>query len=541
MKAPSSMRYDAAVVGGGHNGLVCAAYLADAGLRVVVLERHSRVGGAAVTEEFHPGFRNSMASYTVSLLQRRVIDDLALKSHGLDIVPRPLANFVPALDGRGLAMHRDTARMQAAIAEHSPRDAERWAGFGTDLSRVTKLFRTLMLEAPVDPTAGPREWLRAAARVPRLRALGRKGFATLWDLLAGSAGDWLDRRFELDALKGGLGFDAIVGHFASPYHPGSGYLLLHHSLGEVNGLEGAWGHARGGMGAISSALAAAAAARGVEIRCDTEVSRIHSTAGGLELETPAGTVHARTVAASIHPRLLFERLLSSYPFPDEFRERIRRWRSESASFRANVALSELPDFTCRPGRALAEHHTAGILITPGLGYLDAAYVDARRDGISAEPVVEMLIPSTIDSSLAPPGCHVASLFCQHFRRHLPGGASWADAKQAALDRVIDTVDRYAPNFRRSIIAAQAYTPEELETRFGLIGGDIFHGALTLDQLYWARPAWGASQYRTPVPGVYLCGSGAHPGGGVSGAPGHNAARAILRDLRARRQGRSEGR
>lgn len=524
-------RFDVAVVGGGHNGLVCAAYLAAANLRVVVLERHSQVGGAAITEEFHPGFRNSMASYTVSLLQRRVIDDLGLEAHGLSIVPRALANFVPALDGRGLGFHRETARTQAEIAELSPSDAARYPHFVDEVGRVAKLFRSLLLETPVDPTRGPREWLRAAARLPRLASLGRRGFAALWDLLAGSAGDWLDRRFGLDMLKGALCFDAVVGHFASPYHAGSGYLLLHHALGEVNGIEGAWGHAMGGMGAISNALASSATARGVEIRCDSEVTHIGVVNDGCEIETARGVLHARVVAAGVHPQQLFERLLASHPLPDDFRERIRHWRSESASFRANLALSELPDFTCRPGRAPAEHHQAGILVTPGLDYLDAAYVDARRDGISAQPIVEILIPSTVDPSLAPRGAHVASLFCQHFRRHLPDGTSWADAKQPALDRIIDTVDRYAPNFRRSIVAAQAFTPEELETRFGLIGGDIFHGALTLDQLYWARPAWGASQYRTPVPGVYLCGSGAHPGGGVSGAPGYNAAREILRDWR----------
>src|SRR5690606_6324798 len=315
----------------GHNGLVCAAYLAGAGLRVVVLERHSRVGGAAVTEEFHPGFRNSMASYTVSLLQRRVIDDLALEAHGLTIVPRPLANFVPALDGPGLAMHRDIARMQASIAEHSTRDAERWPRFVDELGRVTKLFRTLMLEAPVDPTAGPRQWLRAAARVPRLAALGGRGLVTLWDLLAGSAGDWLDRHFELDALKGGLGFDAVVGHFASPYHPGSGYLLLHHSLSEVNGIEGAWGHAIGGMGAISAAVEAAAKARCVEIFCDCEVTGIDARRDGCEIETSLGSIDAGAVAAGVHPRLLFERLLPSARLPDEFRARLAHWRSESAS------------------------------------------------------------------------------------------------------------------------------------------------------------------------------------------------------------------
>jgi phytoene dehydrogenase-like protein len=482
-----------------------------------------------VTEEFHPGFRNSMASYTVSLLQRRVIEDLRLAAHGLTIVPRPLANFVPARDGKGLEFHRETARMQAAIAEHSPLDAERYPGFGAELARVTKLFRTLLLEAPVDLSGGWREHARALARLPRLRGLGGRGIETLWDLLAGSAGDWLDRRFELGALKGGLGFDAIVGHFASPYHPGSGYLLLHHSLGEVNGIEGAWGHAIGGMGAISAAIEAAAKERGVEIFLDCAVTRIDARDDGCEIETSLGGVAAAAVAASVHPRLLFERLLASERLPEEFRERMQHWRSESASFRANVALSELPDFTCLPGRVAAPHHSAGILITPGLDYLDAAYDDARRDGFSAAPVVELLIPSTIDSSLAPAGAHVASLFCQHFRRDLPDGAQWADAKQSALDRVIDTVTEYAPNFRRSIVAAQAYTPEELETRFGLVGGDIFHGALTLDQLYWARPAWGHAQYRTPVPRVYMCGSGAHPGGGVSGAPGHNAAQAMLRD------------
>lgn len=524
-----SGRYDVAVVGGGHNGLVCAAYLAAAKLRVAVLEKHAHVGGAAVTEEFHPGFRNSMASYTVSLLQRRIIEDLDLAAHGLTLVPRPLANFVAARDGKGLAFHRELPRMQGAIAEHSPRDAERYPRFVAELGRVTKLFRSLLLEAPIDPTGGWREHARALARLPRLGVLGSGGIRTLWDLLAGSAGDWLDRCFELDALKGGFGFDAIVGHFASPYHPGSGYLLLHHALGEVNGIEGAWGHAIGGMGAISTAIAAAAKDRGVEIFCDCVVSRIDARVDGCDIETSLGPVHANAVAGAVHPRLLFEELLPPDRLPEDFRERLRHWRSESASFRANLALSELPDFTCLPGRAPAAHHTAGILITPGLDYLDAAYVDARRDGFSAAPVVELLVPSTIDPSLAPPGAHVASLFCQHFRRHLPGDVRWADAKQTALDRVIDTVTEYAPNFRRSIVAAQAYTPEELETRFGLVGGDIFHGALTLDQLYWARPAWGYAQYRTPLPRVYLCGSGAHPGGGVSGAPGYNAAQAMLRD------------
>jgi phytoene dehydrogenase-like protein len=523
-------RFDVVVIGGGHNGLVCAAYLAAAKLSVCVLERHDRVGGAAVTEEFHPGFRNSMASYTVSLLRRRIIEDLELGKHGLRIVPRPLANFVPSRDGAGLELPRGLDAARRSIARHSSRDAESYPRYSAELGALARLFRSLWFEKPVDPSAGLREHLRLLARLPRFARLGARGAAALWDLLAGSAGDFLDRWFETGLLKGGLGFDSIVGRFTTPYRPGSGYLLLHHALGEVDGVEGAWGHALGGMGAISDALAAAARSRGAEIRCGEPVERVEADKTGCEITSGGRVLHARAVAAAVHPQLLFERLLDPARLPEEFRTRIRHWRSESASFRANVALSELPDFACRPGRAAGEHHASGILIAPGLDYLDAAYADAERRGFSSAPVVELVIPSTLDASLAPAGAHVASLFCQHFRRRLPGDAPWPARRQAALDTVIDAVTAYAPNFRAAVVAAQAYTPEDLEQRFGLVGGDIFHGALDLDQIYWTRPAWGYAQYRTPVERVYLCGSGAHPGGGVSGAPGYNAARVICRDL-----------
>jgi len=525
-------RFDVVVVGAGHNGLVCAFYLARAGLDVCVLERCDKVGGAVITEEFYPGFRNSTASYTVSLLQPRIIAEMGLARQGLRIVPRPLANFIPSLDGPGLELHGTLEASQAAIHRHSPRDAKRFPGFRAELGVIAELLRSTLLEPPLDFSAGWREWLRAVSFLPRFKRLASPGrLSALRRALAGSAGNWLDRWFDTDLLKGGLAFDAVVGHYASPYTPGSGYLLLHHALGEVDGKPGMWGHAMGGMGAITQAMAEAVRAQGGRIRLESAVEGIRVSGGHLEVHTACGSVlAARAVAGAIHPQVLLTRLVEPEELPVAFLDRLRGWRSESATFRMNVALSELPDFTCLPGRNAAPHHGAGILISPSLGYLDRAYEEARVGGYSGAPVVELLIPSTVDPSLAPPGAHVASLFCQHFPRHLPDGRTWREAKDAAAATVIRAVARYAPNFERSILGVQALSPEDLERRFGLVGGDIFHGQMTLDQLYWARPARGYARYRTPLRGLYLCGSGAHPGGGVTGAPGHNAARAILEDL-----------
>lgn len=526
-------RYEAVVIGGGHNGLTCAAYLAAAGLEVCVLERSSVVGGAAITEEFHPGFRNSVASYTVSLLQPKIMRELGLAEHGLRIVPRRIQNFVPPIDGEALTLHAAPALGAAAIARHSKRDAERYPDFLAELGRITTLLKSTLLEPPLELVGGWRELARALRRGGRWRGLGREARGRFWDLMTGSAGHWLDAWFESDLLKGGLGFDAIVGHYASPYDAGSAYLLLHHALGEALGTGGGWGHAIGGMGAISEALAGAARARGVEIRVASPVAALRPGRRGYELSLADGTeIGARMVAAAIHPSTLCFGLLDPALLPDAFVARLKAWRSESASFRINVALAELPSFNARPGSALADHHTAGILIAPSLGYLDRAYLEARTDGYSRSPVVELTIPSTLDDTLAPPQAHVASLFCQHFARH--PNQSWGEAKAGAVERILATVDAYAPNFRRSVLAVQALSPEDLEQRFGLVGGDIFHGQMSLDQLYWARPAHGAAQYRLPVPGLYLAASGAHPGGGVSGAPGHNAAQAMLADWRAGR-------
>ena len=529
------MRYDAIVIGGGHNGLVCACYLAGAGMKVRVLERRTVVGGAAVTEEFAPGFRNSTAAYTVSLLNPKVIRDLRLADHGLKIVERPFANFLPLPDGRSFRLGPTTADTQRELARFSARDAERLPDYYRTIEAAAGTLRGLVLETPPNLGMNWRSALRALALGGRLAFLSRRAQRDLWDIATRSAGELLDWWFESDPVKAAFGFDAQVGHFASPYSPGSAYVLLHHAFGEVNGKRGTWGHALGGMGAVSEAISKEARSRGVEITTSAEViavrvkgDRVASVAlrDGTEIEASA-------IAAGINPKLLYLRLIEPGVLDAEFRSRIERWRCASGTFRMNVALSELPDFKCAPGKQAQPHHSSGIIIAPSLRYMEHAYFDARTHGFAREPIVEMLIPSTVDPSLAPPGKHVASLFCQHFDPVLPDGRNWDDAKEAAADAVVETVSRHAPNFKESILARKILSPLDLERDFGLIGGDIFHGALTLDQLFSARPVLGYADYRSPVRGLYLCGSGTHPGGGVTGAPGHNAAREILRDLRRR--------
>jgi phytoene dehydrogenase-like protein len=393
-----------------------------------------------------------------------------------------------------------------------------------------------VLETPPNVGGGLHDVLGALRVGRRLRGLDLPARRDLLELFTRSAGEWLDGWFESAPLKAALGWDAVVGHYASPYAAGSAYVLLHHAFGEVNGKRGVWGHAIGGMGAITQAMAAEARARGVAIEVEAPVARVNVANGrvaGVTLRD-GRTIEARVVAGAINPRLLFLDLVAAGDLDADFRARMRRWQCGSGTFRMNVALSELPEFVSAPGRDVQPHHRSGIVMAPSLDYMDRCWRDARAHGIPAQPMVEMLLPSTVDDTLAPPGAHVATLFCQHFAPELPDGASWDTHRDQAVARVIDTVTAYAPNFRRVIVGLQALSPLDLERTFGLVGGDIFHGRLSLDQLYSARPVLGYGDYRTPVRGLYLCGSGAHPGGGVTGAPGHNAAREILRDWRRSR-------
>jgi phytoene dehydrogenase-like protein len=533
---PDASARDALIVGGGHNGLVCAAYLAAAGLKVTVLERRAVVGGAAVTEEFYPGFRNSVAAYTVSLLNPKIIRDLELPRHGLRVLERKLANFLPLEDGQFLKVGGATTEPE--VAKFSGRDAARLAAYAERLDAIADVLRAVVLETPPNVTAGG--WLAALPELMRGARLGKRIARLdltlrreLLDLFVKSAGDYLDTWFESAPIKAAYGFDGIVGNYASPYTPGSAYVLLHHVFGEVNGKKGVWGHAVGGMGAITQAMARAAAERGVEIRVASAVREIMVESGrAVGVVTEGGeTLRARCVISNLNPKLLYEQLLDPSTLAQDFRERIRHWRCGSGTFRMNVALSELPDFSVLPGRTAAEHHTAGIIMAPSLGYMDQAYLDAKAGGWSKRPIVEMLIPSTLDDSLAPPGRHVASLFCQHVAPVLPNGASWDAHRESVADLMIDLVNTHAPNFKASILGRQILSPLDLERTFGLIGGDIFHGALSLDQLFSARPMLGYGDYRGPLKGLYMCGSGTHPGGGVTGAPGHNAAREIIADFR----------
>ncbi len=520
------MSLDALIIGGGHNGLVCAYYLAKAGLKVRILERRTVVGGAAVTEEFHPGFRNSVASYTVSLLQPKVIHDMGLEAEGYRVIERPISNFLPLGDGNHLKLGGGLARTQAEFARFSAHDAAALPAYYEMLERVADVLRDMALKAPPNVGGGLRTLIASAVQGRTMMRLGLELQRDVLDLFTKSARDFLDQWFESEPIKAAFGFDAVVGNYASPDTPGSAYVLLHHVFGEVNGKKGAWGHAVGGMGAITQAMARVCARTGVEISLESPVERVLVDGGkavGVRLES-GEELFAPRIIANVGPKLLYERMFADDDLPSNFRRRVKGFKAGSGTFRMNVALSELPRFTCLPEPG--EHHQSGIVIAPSLDYMDRAFMDAKLLGWSKMPIVEMLIPSTVDDSLAPSGQHVASLFCQQFA---PDFAWDAAAEAAAADTIIDTVEAHAPGFRASILGKQVLSPRGLEEKFGLTGGDIMHGNMSMDQLWAARPFLGQADYRGAVKGLYLCGAGTHPGGGVTGAPGHNCADAVLAD------------
>ncbi len=527
---PVTESYDALIIGGGHNGLVCAFYLARAGMKVRVLERRDIVGGAAVTETFHPGFRNSTASYTVSLLRPKVIADMKLHARGYRVIERTISNFFPFPDTY-LKLGGGMARTQAEFARFSARDAAAYPRYDAALEKVAGVLRDIALQAPPN-VGGGLAALMAGAR--QGWPLAQMDIAAQRDLLAiftRSAREFLEGWFDDDHVRSAFAFDAVVGNYAGVSTPGSAYVLLHHVFGEVNGKKGAWGHAVGGMGSITQAMAEACIEQGVEISLEAPVAGVlvdGNKAAGVRLES-GEEIAAKVVAANVGPALLYRQMVESADLPEDFNQRIKRFKTGSGTFRMNVALAELPSFTVLPGKDKAEHHTAGIIIAPGLDYMDRAYDDARAQGWSKQPIIEIKIPSTVDDSLAPPGGHVASLFCQQFAPELPGSRNWDDAREEVADLIIATVTDHAPNFAASVIARQIHSPLDLERKFGLIGGDIFHGRMSLDQLWSARPVLGHGDYRSPIAGLYMCGSGTHPGGGVTGAPGHNAAQVILSD------------
>ena len=523
------MTLDAIIVGGGHNGLVCANYLAEAGMKVRVLERRHVIGGAAVTEEFHPGFRNSVAAYTVSLLNPKIIKDLELHENGLEIVHRRVNNLWPHEDGNYLSFVVGGENLKAEIALFSQKDADALDRYFRDIEMVASLIRDFLLETPPNVGGGLRDIFKAAKFGNRLRKLPLEDERIVMDIFTKSVADFLSFYFENDYVKGAFAFDGVVGNYADTETPGTAYVLMHHAFGEVNGKKGVWGHAIGGMGAITQAMAKSARAKGVEIETDKAVAKILIEKGravGVLLEN-GDEIRAKFVVANVNPSLLFNKMVDPEHLPADFSRRMKHYKNVSGTFRMNVALKELPKFTClqQQARATADHLTGGIVIAPTMAYLDQAYRDAKEYGWSRAPIVEMLIPSTLDDTLAPEGQHVASLFCQQFDPDL----DWDNHREEAADLIIAQVEKFAPGFARSILGRQILSPLDLERVFGLTKGDIMHGNLSLDQMFSARPVLGHGNYRAPVKGLYMCGAGTHPGGGVTGAPGHNSAKEIIRD------------
>jgi phytoene dehydrogenase-like protein len=523
-------RYDVIVIGGGHNGLTAAAYLGRAGRKVLVLERRHLVGGAAVTEEVFKGFRFSVCSYVVSLLRPEIISELDLPGHGLEILPLD-GTFTPMPNGDYLWRVDDHAQTHREIARHSRGDAEAYDEYGKMMIEMGRFVKPLLNTLPPDPTSlGPRGLKQFFLLARRFQQLSRLNQYNQVQLLTMSAADFLDQWFETDVLKATMSASGIIGTLLGVRSPGTACVLLHHYMGEIDGVFRSWGLARGGTGAISNAIADAARAAGVEIRAEAEVAKMtvrSNRAIGVVLKN-GDEIAADVVASSLDPRLTFLRLLDTGALPDAFAEDVRRYKFRGSSGKVNLALDALPDFTALPGPG--RHLHGAVSISPSIDYMERAYDQAKYGEFSPTPYIDIVIPSLTDPSVAPPGKHVMSCFVQYAPYHLKEG-TWDEKREAFGDTVIDTIAEYAPNLRNIILHRQVLTPLDLEREWGLSEGNIFHGELSLEQLFFLRPIPGWAQYRTPIANLYMCGSATHPGGGIMGAPGRNAAMKILSDTR----------
>jgi len=523
------MAFDIAIVGAGHNGLICAAYLARAGRKVVVLERRELVGGCAVTEEIWPGYKVSTASYLTSLLQERIIADLELARYGYRVDAKDPAFFSAFPDGRHFFMWQDRAKTLAEIAKFSPRDAERYPAYEDQLERISQVVEGLLLTTPPQfPPQGPLDFLDYMKLAARLRGLSPKDTVALVKIFTQSAAEFLDEWFESEQVKVTLATDGVIGANGGPRSPGTAYILLHHCMGGVAGHRGLWGFVRGGMGAVSEAIAASARSQGAVIRTGAGVSKILVRGGrarGVVLEN-GDEIQADAVASNLDPKLTFLRLLEESELAPEFVTAIRNFRIEGTSCKINLALNALPEFTAFPG-APGPHHRATMHICPSIDYVERAWDDAKYGRPSERPLLELTIPTMYDPSLAPPGRHIMGIFLQYAPYTLRD-AAWDQLREPFGDRVLSLIAEYAPNIRAIVERRQVLSPLDLERRFAITGGNIFHGEMSLDQMFVMRPVAGWARYRTPVRGLYLCGSGAHPGGGVMGAPGYNCAREMLK-------------
>ena len=522
--------YDVIVIGGGHNGLVNAAYLARAGKKVLVLERRHVLGGAAVTEEIFPGFKFSVASYVVSLLRPEIIRELDLPRHGMEVLPLD-GTFTPMLNGDYLWRVNDHAKTRREIARHSRLDAEAYEEYGKAMVEMGRFVKPMLGMRAPDPASlnlhGLKDLLSIARRFQRLPIEDKYNQVQLMTM---SAAGFLDQWFETDVLKATMAASGIIGTFLGVRSPGTAYVLLHHYMGEIDGAFRSWGLVRGGTGAISNAIAAAAREAGADIRTEAPIAKIivqNGEATGVALEN-GDEFRAKVVSSSVDPRLTFIKMVGPGNLPGDFVDDIHRYKFRGSSGKVNLALDGLPDFTCLPGAG--PHLRGAISISPTVEYMERAYDDAKYGRFSRRPYIDIVIPSLTDPSVAPPGKHVMSCFVQYAPYHLKEG-TWDEKREEFGDTVINTLADFAPNLHNIILHRQVLTPLDIERRFGLSEGNIFQGELTLEQLFFLRPVPGWAQYRTPIRNLYMCGSATHPGGGIMGASGLNAARKILSDWR----------